>query len=380
MSKIIKTPSNSPIMGRIDTLVNELCPEGVEYVKLGDVCDVLRGARLTKAQISDIESVESPYPVLHGGLSPMGFYKEPNRKAGTTIVVNTGNAGSVYYSENDFWSSDACFSLYPHEGLIDKYLYYYLYGMEYILKGRIRAGAMPTIDSLAVETLQIPLPPLSIQQKIVSVLDSFTTLIDKMKQEVEKRKKQMEYYREKLLAFEDGECEWKTLGEILVIKAGGDVPEGTIKGQSYPTKSCPYPVYSNGKEEQALYGYCPNFRNSNDAITVSARGSIGYHTVRNGGFTPIVRLITMEPKTDDNIFYINYALYLTEILGSQGGIPQLTVPMIKRITIPIPSRERQSSIVSTLDKFESYITKLEKMIVLRQKQYEYYREQLLTFE
>lgn len=366
-------------MTRFRQLIDNISPAYLNMEKLGDHIELYTGVQFNKSDMAE----EGTYPVINGGILPSG-YTEKYNEPGNTITVSQGgaSAGYVNYLTMPFWAGAHCFVLRPksEDVLLNRYLYHFIKQSEMYLQQSQQGAGIPSVNRDKINGLTIPLPPLSIQQEIVSVLDSFTALIDKMKQEVEKRKKQMEYYREKLLTFENGECEWKMLEDILVIKAGGDVPEGTIKGQTFPTESCPYPVYSNGTEEQALYGYCPNYRNSNDAITVSARGSIGYHTVRKGGFSPIIRLITMEPKTNDNIFYINYALYLTEILGSQGGIPQLTVPMIKRIAIPIPSLDKQARIVSTLDKFESYILKLEKMIELRQKQYEYYREQLLTFE
>ena len=79
-------------------MIYELCPNGVNYKNLGEVCEVLRGKRLTKAQLTE----KDKYPVLHGGLTPMGYYFEFNRKANTTIVVNTGNAGSVYWCDTEF--------------------------------------------------------------------------------------------------------------------------------------------------------------------------------------------------------------------------------------------------------------------------------------
>lgn len=191
-------------MSRIDELIKEKCPDGIEYKKLSDICDVLRGKRLTKNQLSEIKEDKFIFPVLHGGVEPMGYYNESNRKAGTTIVINTGNAGNVYYCDEPYWSSDACFSLYPKENIIlDRFLYFFVATKEDVLHGKIRSGAMPTIDSLAVESLVIPVPPLEIQQEIVEMLNSFTELEAELEAELTKRKQQYEYYRDHLLSFEN---------------------------------------------------------------------------------------------------------------------------------------------------------------------------------
>ena len=194
------------IMNKLEELINELCPNGVEYKKIGDVCDILRGKRLTKKELSD----EGKYPVLHGGSSPMGYYNEYNRKANTTVVVNTGNAGSVFFYDKEFWSSDACFSIYPKDCLRDKFIFFFLSSNEHKLKSRIRYGAMPTIDSLAVETIKIPVPPLEVQDEIVKILDNFTLLTAELTAELTARQKQYAFYRDYLLDFSDEDVTKKT--------------------------------------------------------------------------------------------------------------------------------------------------------------------------
>jgi type I restriction enzyme S subunit len=195
------------------------------------------------------------------------------------------------------------------------------------------------------------------------------------------------------LSFEEGEVEWRTLNEVCSsISAGGDLPENYVKGQTEPTDEFPYPIYANATEDKGLYGFTDRYKIESDAVTISARGAkIGYHTVREGKFTPIIRLITLVPnKSVISTRFLNYALDMTPIGGTDGGIPQLTVPTVKKISIPVPypndpekSLAEQSRIVAILDKFDALTNSisegLPREIELRQKQYEYYRNLLLSF-
>jgi type I restriction enzyme, S subunit len=183
-------------------------------------------------------------------------------------------------------------------------------------------------------------------------------------------------FLEKLL---DGVAvEWKTLGEVcLTISAGGDLPAKYLKGQNEPTEEFPYPIYSNGIDEKSIYGYTDGYKVDAEAVTISARGTIGWHTVRQAKFTPIVRLIVLIPNTNSiRVKFLNYVLDVTEIGHSGGSIPQLTVPNVKKILIPIPPLEVQAEIVRILDTF----TALTAELTDRKKQYNYYRDRLLSFE
>lgn len=349
----------------------------VEWKKLGDVCEVLRGKRLTKAQLNETEG----YPVLHGGSLPMGYYSDYNRKANTTVVVNTGNAGCVFFYDKEFWSSDACFSLYPNERILDKFLYLYVYGCERILKGKIRAGAMPTIDANAVETLIIPIPSLSEQQRIIDILDKFAFSIENLKQQINLRRKQYEYYRDQLFDLEGKEgMEMEKLGDVCKINAGGDVPKDNFS--DCKTDYYCIPIISNGIGEKAIYGYTDIAKISMPSVTIAARGTIGYAEYREYPYYPIVRLISATPLSNNvlNAKFLYYKLIKQNYNVSTSGIPQLTIPMIKKVLIPVPSISEQLRIVSILDTFEASIQNLEQQLAQREKQYEYYRNKLLTFE
>ncbi len=166
------------------------------------LCSVLRGKRLTKRELYD----KGDYPVFHGGIDPIGYYSKPNREAHSTMIINVGaSAGTVGYSSREFWSSDGCFCFSHNESLNQRYLYYVLQCMEGSIKAKVRKAGIPTLDNKVIAKIKIPIPPLSEQQRIVSILDKFDTLTNSISEglpkEIELRRKQYEYYREQLLSF-----------------------------------------------------------------------------------------------------------------------------------------------------------------------------------
>ena len=365
----------------------------VEWKKLGDVCKVLRGKRLTKSQLNESEG----YPVLHGGSTPMGYYEEFNRKANTTVVVNTGNAGSVFFYDKEFWSSDACFSLYPNKEINDKFLYLYVYGCERILKGKIRAGAMPTIDAKAVEDLLIPIPSLSEQQRIVSILDTFTSSISNLKQQIEERRKQYEYERNLLLDLEGKEgVEMKKLGEVFDTRNG--YTPSTKNPDFWEEGTIPWfkmeDIRDNGRvlgdsnlhiTPKAIKGKGLFKANS---IILATSATIGEHALITVEHLSNQRFTNFYPKKKFegliNMKFVYYYMYLIDEWCkqhiNQGGFASVDMNGLFSMDFPLLSLQAQSRIVSILDTFEQSISNLEEQLAMREKQYEYYRNQLLTFE
>lgn len=256
------------------------------------------------------------------------------------------------------------------------------------------------INKNFLSEIEIPLPPLTIQREIVSVLDSFTMLIDKMKQEVVLRKKQMEYYREKLLSF-DEEIRKLSFGKDFTLKAriGWQgltkkeyLPDGEYKlitGTDFTTNNTidfDHCVYVS-KER---YEQDPYIQIKEDDVLITKDGTLGkiayiselpMPATLNGGVF-VVRGKTGEVTQRFLKHYLisnNFKNWI-EQNHTAGSIMHLTQKLLEKFNIPVPSPSTQEDIVSTLDAFEQYISKLERLITLREKQYAYYREKLLTFE
>ena len=234
----------------------------------------------------------------------------------------------------------------------------------------------------------IPLPSLSEQERIVGILDTFTSSIENLKAQISLRRKQYEHYRDKLLDLEGKPgVEMKTLGEIGEIcmckrimkdqtSDTGDIPFfkiGTFGGQpdAYISKDL-------FDEYKARYSYPKK-----GEILISAAGTIGRSVIFDGEDayfqdSNIVWLSNDEKKVSNR--YLYYIYKVVEWKTDGGTIKRLYNYNLKNTPIPLPSLEEQSRIVSILDEFEASIKNLEAQLEARQKQYEYYRNKLLTFE
>ncbi len=158
---------------RLKTLLQTLAPKGVEFRKLGEVCEIIRGKRVTKKEILD----KGKYPVVSGGIGFMGYLNEYNREENTITIAQYGTAGFVNWQNQKFWANDVCFSVIPKETLINRYLYYVLTNMQNYLYSISNRSAIPySISSNNIMQITIPIPPLEIQQEIVKILDQFLAL------------------------------------------------------------------------------------------------------------------------------------------------------------------------------------------------------------
>ena len=259
-------------------------------------------------------------------------------------------------------------------------------------------GGQKNMSTTWLSKLLIPLPPLSVQQEIVRILDKFTHLEAELEAELDCRKRQYEYYRNKLLSYEGNEVEWKTLGEVGEIR----MCKRILKEQTSDYGGVPfYKIGTFGKEADAYiskelfneYRSKYNYPNVGD-ILISASGTIGRTVIFDGKEAYFQDSNIVWIENDQKKVLNKYLFYCYQIAKwniSEGGtIQRLYNENLRKTLIPIPypnnpekSLEEQNHIVTILDKFDTLVNSisegLPKEIALRRKQYEYYREKLLSF-
>ncbi len=356
----------------------------VEWKMLKEEMNVLRGKRLTKNLLSD----DSSYPVYHGGIDPLGKYGQYNREENTVMIINVGaSAGTIGFCDCKFWSSDGCFCISHSDRINSKFLYYYLLGKTHYLQSQVRYAGIPTLDNSVVEKLKIPIPSLSEQNRIVGILDMFTTSIDNLKEQIALRRKQYEYYRDQLL-----DLEGKEGVERLALKEVCEVINGRAYSQPELLSDGKYRVLRVGNFFSNDSWYYSDLELENKYycekgdLLYAWSASFGPHIWEEEKVIYHYHIWKMDCGYRLNKKYMYYWLQsddmkkqaFTNIHGAT--MAHLTKALMEALQVLVPSLQEQQRIVSILDTFEASIQNLEAQLKEREKQYEYYRNKLLTFE
>jgi putative type-1 restriction enzyme hindVIIP specificity protein len=213
-----------------------------------------------------------------------------------------------------------------------------------------RSGTFPQITfSSELAPMPIALPDFNTQEKIVGMLSSIEWRIQNNNAINKNLELQVQtLFRNQFLTQEFLPDGWTraTLGEVSLMGAGGDKPKTVSATQ---TENCPYPIYSNGISDEGLYGFTNEYKIKDESITVSARGTIGFVCLRHIPYTPIVRLITLIPKTDVlSAKYLYLWLRNTHIHGTGTTQQQLTVPDFRKTDIILPTKEEMTLFTDTI--------------------------------
>lgn len=365
----------------------------VEWKALGKIVALQRGKRLVRSQLDESEG----FAVYQNSMKPLGYYYESNVKAGSVFVICAGAAGEIGYSENAFWAADDVHFVITPDEISNKYVYYFLLTQKSKIEGQVRRASIPRLSKSVIEKLSIPIPcpdnpkkSLEIQAEIVRILDAFTAMTTELTTELNLRQQQYNYYRDQLLSFEEGEVEWKTLGEIAEYSKKRVSSEGLdesnyvgvnnlLQNRAGKTESDHVPTEGNSTG----YSY-------NDILIGNIRPYLKkiWHADRDGGTNGDVLVVHLTDSAviprylyqvlaDDKFFEYN----MQHAKGAK--MPRGSKPKILEYLVPIPSKKEQARIVAILDKFDTLTSSLTeglpREIELRQQQYEYYRDLLLSF-
>ncbi len=413
-------------MHKIKRLLQTLAPKGVEFRKLGEVCDFQKGKSITKKAVTF-----GKVPVISGGRQPAYYHNEANRSGETIAISSSGvYAGYVSYWDIPVFLADS-FSVSPKQKtLMPKYLFHYLTTQQDAIHATKSAGGIPHVYSKDLQNFLIPIPPLEIQQEIVKILDAFTELNTELNTELKARKKQYEYYQNMLLDFNDINqnhkdakerlaqktypkrlktllqtlapkgVEFKTLEEVFEIRNGYTPSKNNP--EFWKNGTIPWfrmeDIRENGRilkdsiqhiTPKALKGKKLFPKNS---IIISTTATIGEHallivdSLANQRFTFLSKKANCDLALDMKFFF-----YQCFLLGewcknntNVSGFASVDMSAFKKYKFPIPPLEIQQEIVKILDQFSILTTDLlagiPAEIKARKKQYEYYREKLLTFK
>ena len=333
-----------------------------KYLPLGEICDILDSKR--KPITKNKRLVGSiPY---YGATGILDYVKDYIFEEKLVLLGEDGakwGAGenSAYIINGKTWVNNHAHVLRPRRDIIcDEFLVCYLNYTD--LSDSITGVTVPKLNQEKMRAISIPVPPLSEQERIVSLFDTQFAKIDALKAnaatQLQAAKDLFQSALKQLLTPQEGWEKEKLTNVCEDITAGGDAPKGRVR-DDIDEKFC-YPIYSNGVENEGLYGYTDDYKYDKPAITIAARGTIGAAFIRNTPFTPIVRLITLVPNNNKaNISYLYYIIRSLNIGHTGSSIPQLTVPMIKEMEFSFPSLPEQERIAARLDAISKKVKALQ---------------------
>ena len=392
--------------------------ENVEWKKLGEVCEIKRGTTLAKSD----KDINGNIPIILYGelyttygnyINTIASYTTIEKASKGTVAKNgdillpissttkeakIGKASAISVDTTIYIGGDAIILSHTQ---VPGYLVYLLNG-SWFEKLKMKCVTGTTIMHLSPKKLSnilIPLPPLSVQHKIVEILDKFTALEAELEAELDCRKRQYEYYRNQLLSFDMLNRGGQKLNSVNVMTLGeiGEIRmcKRILKGQTSTCGDVPfYKIGTFGKTPNAFiskklfteykikYSY-PKI----GEVLISASGTIGKTVIFDGQDAYFQDSNIVWIENDESMALNKYLYYCYQVIKwktAEGGtINRLYNDIIKKTQIPLPPLSVQREIVEILDKFDTLCNSisegLPKEIELRRKQYEYYRNQLLTF-
>jgi len=358
-------------MSRLQQLITELCPNGVNFKELGQVLRIRNG--------KDYKGFAEGHVPVYGSGGVIAHIDQYIYDKTSVLIPRKGSIDKLYYVDVPFWTVDTIFYTEINTEIIEpKFVFYFLQSQR--LERLNTAGGIPSLTQAILNKIRVPLPPLQIQQEIVRILDSFTDLIKELNAELDARRKQYESYRDLLLKFDDN-VKWVRLGDIAEIGTGSSNTNEELENGKYP-------FFVRSQEVR----YKNDYEFDETAIITSGDGvGVGkvFHYVE-GKYAlhqRAYRICIIDKRVlPKYFFYYMKNAFLSYIKRNAvyASVTSVRKHMLENFPVPVPSLEEQQHIVDILDRFDTLINDpnigIPAEIELRRKQYEYYRDKLLDFK
>lgn len=389
-------------MKNLETLIQELCPDGVEFVKLGDVLDY---EQPTKYIVKCKDYQNEGMPVLTAGQTfILGYTDETNgifeASKENPVIIFDDFTTSFHWVDFNFKVKSSAMKMLrvlSEREVSFRFVYYAMKCIKYQSLEHSRQWISK------YSQIEIPLPPIEVQTEIVRILDKFTSLEAELEAELDCRKRQYEYYRDKLLSFENvggQEVEWKKMSEVGTFIRGKRFVRTDIVEEGVPCIHYGdiYTYYGLTATKAKTYlkpekAEKMKFASKNDVVIVGAGENnmdIGVGVAWLSDEEVAIHDACYIFKSKMNPRFVshylrgsNYHLQIKKYV-CEGKICSISSKSIGRSLIPVPSLQEQERIATILDRFESLTTSLQSglpaEISARRQQYEHYRDKLLTFK
>ena len=390
-------------MSKLTELIEELCPDGVEYRPLGELGKRNKGMVITASRMKELHHEGGEVRIFAGGYTIADVDRDdlPGEAVidvPSIIVKSRGNIGFEYHTrpfthKNELWS----YTL-DDPDVDQKFIFYYLQSRVSYFQLKAKSGKLPQIGVRDTDQFSVPTPPLKVQREIVRVLDAFTDLEQNLVSELELRKKQLDHYRSQVLSADSSDGDLVELGELGRIVTGrtpkGDDPNAWGSEVNFVTPSDigdGVKMVSSTNRQLSAAGAQSLMKSFVPAgsILVTCIGVVGKTVINDHDCVTNQQINSIILNPNVNADYVFHALTALRpqlsALGSRstGTMPILNKTNFSRIKISLPSITRQNEIAETLNKFDALISTsgsgIQAEIDLRRQQYEFYRDELLSF-
>lgn len=376
-------------MGRLAELIEELCPDGVEYRPLSELVGIRNGC--------DYKTLSPGNVPVYGSGGVMTHVSEALGEGPTVLIPRKGSLDNIFFVEGEFWTVDTIFYTEIASDLDPKFFYYKMKTMR--LSQMNEAAGVPSMNQRKLGRIQIPVPPLEVQREIVRILDQFTTL----EAELEARRTQYEHYRNRLLSYESlashGPVEMVELGDIASIRRGRRFTLDQLGAAGCPAIHYGQIYTHYGVSATSVLSYVEESFSSSLRFALPGDvivAGVG-ETVEDVGIG-VAWLGTDAVAYHDDSFalhhdqdsrYLSYWLRSDEYhrqkrsFVSQGKVKRLSAKGLAAVKLPLPDVSEQRRIADLLDRFDALVNDISSglpaEIAARRAQYEHYRDRLLSF-